>query len=315
MAGLMDNVDQRTNLVGQNRLEMLLFRLKGKQLFGINVFKVKEVLPCPRLTIMPKSKPVVRGVSHIRGGTTPILDLGLATGLAPLENISEAFVIVTEYNGRTQGFLVSSVDRIVNMNWEDIKPPPSGSGRNHFLTAITHVDERIVEIIDVEKVLSQVQPIVSEIGEGVLDPEIEARANGCEILMVDDSYTAIAQAEATFSSIGIRVHKATDGAKGLRKLQEWADAGENVADKLLMLVTDAEMPVMDGYMLTTEVRRDPRLRDLFIVLHTSLSGSFNEAMVQKVGCDAFLSKFQPDGLARLVQDRIRSLSDAASSAN
>src|ERR1700712_763774 len=113
MAGVLDSVNQRTQLVGQNRLELLLFRLDGKQLYGINVFKVKEVLQCPKLTHMPKSSPIVRGVASIRGGTIPILDLALATGGAPLGNIANAFVIITEYNTKIQGFLVHSVERIV----------------------------------------------------------------------------------------------------------------------------------------------------------------------------------------------------------
>ena len=150
MAGVMDSVNQRTQLVGQNRLELLLFRLNSNQLYGINVFKVKEVLQCPKLTIMPKSSPVVRGVANIRGGTIPILDLSMATGSAPLANIDNSFVIITEYNTKVQGFLVHSVERIVNMNWESIHPPPKGTGRDHYLTAVTHLDDKMVEIIDVD---------------------------------------------------------------------------------------------------------------------------------------------------------------------
>ncbi|MDU3294576.1 MAG: chemotaxis protein CheW, partial [Pseudomonas aeruginosa] len=116
MAGVLDSVNQRTQLVGQNRLELLLFRLDGNQLYGINVFKVKEVLQCPRLTVMPKSSPVVRGVANIRGGTIPILDLALATGRRGLQDLTNSFAIITEYNTKTQGFLVRSVERIVNMN-------------------------------------------------------------------------------------------------------------------------------------------------------------------------------------------------------
>lgn len=130
MAGLMDAVNQRTQLVGQNRLELLLFRLQGEQLYGINVFKVKEVLQCPRLTVMPKSSRVVRGVASIRGGTIPIIDLSLATSGAEQKELQNSFVIITEYNTRVQGFLVSSVERIVNMNWEEIHPPPKGAGRD-----------------------------------------------------------------------------------------------------------------------------------------------------------------------------------------
>ena len=106
MAGVMDSVNQRTQLVGQNRLELLLFRLDGQQLYGINVFKVREVLQCPKLTLMPKSSPVVCGVANIRGATIPILDLAMATGSGGLKDQSNPFVIITEYNTKTQGFLV-----------------------------------------------------------------------------------------------------------------------------------------------------------------------------------------------------------------
>lgn len=111
---------------------------------------------------------------------------------------------------------------------------------------------------------------------------------------MDDSSVALAQLRETLSQLGLKIHTASDGLKGLNMLKAWADAGEVLTDKLLMVFTDAEMPEMDGYRLTTEIRHDPRLRDLYVVLHTSLSGSFNLAMVQKVGCDNFLSKFQPE---------------------
>ena len=121
MAGVLDSVNQRTQLVGQNRLELLLFRLKGSQVYGVNVFKVKEVLQCPRLTAIPHRNPVVRGVAHIRGETIPIIDLGMAIRLPPVPDaeVATSFVIITEYNRKTQGFLVKGVDRIVNLNWEE----------------------------------------------------------------------------------------------------------------------------------------------------------------------------------------------------
>ncbi len=100
------------------------------------------------------------------------------------------------------------------------------------------------------------------------------------------------------------MHQETDGLKGLNRLKSWADEGLVLTDKLLMVFTDAEMPEMDGYRLTTEIRSDARLRDLYVVMHTSLSGSFNQAMVEKVGCDNFLSKFQPDKLVDVITDRL-----------
>ena len=123
--------------------------------------------------------------------------------------------------------------------------------------------------------------------------------------MVDDSQVAIDQARSTIEQLGITVHVKQNGAQALRQLQQWRDDGIDVTAKLLMVVTDAEMPEMDGYRLTTEIRKDPALKDLYVVLHTSLSGDFNKSMTEKVGCNDFLSKFQPDQLAMTVQNRIR----------
>ena len=304
MAGILDTVDQRTQLVGENRLEILMFRLAGRQLFAINVFKVQEVLQLPKLTLMPQRHAFVCGVVNLRGQTLPVIDLSQAIGMRPLQPTPESTIIVTEYNRSVQAFLVGGVDRIVNMNWESIMPPPSSAGRQHYLTAITKVDEQLVEVIDVEKVLAEIVPYNARVsGDKLADPVL-ARAQGREVLLVDDSSVALAQLRDTLSQLGMKLHVASDGLKALRMLKGWADAGEVVCEKLLMVFTDAEMPEMDGYRLTTEIRGDARLRQLYVVLHTSLSGSFNESMVKKVGCDNFLSKFQPDRLVDVVKQRL-----------
>lgn len=307
MASMLDAVDQRTKLVGENRLELLMFQLGGMQMFAINVFKVQEVVQLPRLNLMPHRHSSVAGVTHFRGRTVPVIDLSEAIGMRPIDRTKPCNLIVTEYNNTVQGFMVGEVDRIINMNWNEILPPPDGTGRQHYLTAITRVNERIVEIIDVEKVLAEISPYDSRVSDDVIDKELLQHTKGLEVLVVDDSSVGLAQCRSTLDFMGIKVHEATDGKRGLEKLKKWAADGEVVPEKLLMLITDAEMPEMDGYRLTREIREDPRLKDLYIVLHTSLSGSFNKAMVQKVGCDDFLSKFQPDKLASLIQDRIRSV--------
>lgn len=304
MAGILDSVDQRTQLVGENRLEILMFRLAGRQLFAINVFKVQEVLQMPKLTLMPHRHRFVCGVVNLRGQTLPVIDLSQAIGMRPIVPDERSTIIVTEYNRSVQAFLVGGVDRILNLNWESILPPPGGAGRQHYLTAITKVEEQLVEIIDVEKVLAEIVPYNAKIsGDRLADPVLE-RARGREVLLVDDSSVALAQLRETLSQLGLKMHVATDGLKGLHMLKKWADAGEVMTDKLLMVFTDAEMPEMDGYRLTTEIRQDPRLKDLYVVLHTSLSGSFNEAMVKKVGCNNFLSKFQPDKLVDVIRERL-----------
>jgi two-component system chemotaxis response regulator CheV len=137
-----------------------------------------------------------------------------------------------------------------------------------------------------------------------LEDPLLAQARGREVLLVDDSTVALAQLRETLTQLGLKLHIASDGLKALNMLKAWADTGVNMTDKLLMVFTDAEMPEMDGYRLTTEIRGDQRLRELYVVLHTSLSGSFNESMVKKVGCDNFLSKFQPDKLVDVVRERL-----------
>ena len=305
MASILDSVDQRTQLVGENRLELLTFRLQRGNLFAINVFKIQEVQTMPKLTVMPQCHPNVVGVTHARGRTIPVIDLSAAIGLGALQDRTNCNIIISEYNMTIQAFMVKSVDRIVNMNWEEIMPPPRGAGRSHYLTAITKLDKEIVEVIDVEKVLQEIAPSNTMVNPEVLDAAVISEAEGLEILAVDDSSVGLSQVRETVGQLGVRILSARDGATALRMLKKWADEGVDVPRKLAMVITDAEMPEMDGYRLTKEIREDPRLKDLFVILHTSLSGSFNKAMVDKVGCDDFLSKFEPDKLATVVQERIK----------
>lgn len=300
MAGVLDTVNQCTQLVGENRLELLLFRVNGRQVYGINVFKVKEVLQCPKLTILPGSNPVVRGVAHIRSGTIPIMDMSMATGNTPLQDLKTAFVIITEYNLKTQGFLVAGVERIINMNWGDIHPPPKGTGREHYLTAVTEVDKQLVEIIDVEKILAEVSPVNEQISEGVVTDDVQQRARARKVLIVDDSKIARKQVSRCLENIGVEVVALNDGRQAWEHLYGIAETGENISDHYMMMISDIEMPEMDGYTLTTRVRGDSRMAGFFIVLHSSLSGVFNKAMVEKVGANDFIAKFDPDILAERV---------------
>jgi two-component system, chemotaxis family, chemotaxis protein CheV len=304
MAGVMDSVNQRTQLVGQNRLELLLFRLGGQQMYGINVFKVKEVLQCPPLNAIPGRSAVVRGVAHIRGGTLPIMDMNLAIGRRALPDIANCFVIITEYNRTAQGFLVSSVERIVNMNWGDIHPPPKGAGKEHYLTAVTQVDGQLVEIIDVEKILAEVSPPREEISAGVVESDIAERAVQKHVLIVDDSSIARKQIQRVVESMGIKTTLKKDGLEAFNYLKDLLAAGKDPYNELVLIICDIEMPEMDGYTFTAELRNHPDLKKLHIILHTSLSGVFNEAMVKKVGADDFLAKFHPDELARRVNDHL-----------
>jgi len=309
MSSIMDSVNQRTQLVGENRLELLLFSLSSMQTFAINVFKVQEVVSLPRLSALPGSHSSIVGVVNMRGKTIPVINLPQAIGMKPLVPNDSCNLIITEYNRTIQGFLVGEIDQIVNTTWESIQPPPRTAGRGHYLTAITQIEREnrnsIVEIIDVEKVLAEIITYDTNISDGVLDEEIAHHMQGKKVLIVDDSSTARNLVRQTLSAVGIDVVEAYDGLKALELLQGWANAGKTVTDEILMMITDAEMPEMDGYKLTSEIREDARMSNLYIALNTSLSGSFNDAMAEKVGCNVFISKFQPDRLVEVVQDCLR----------
>lgn len=310
MSGLLASVDQRTQLVGENRLELLMFKLGSRHIFAINVFKVKEVITVPVLNQMPGSHKNMKGVTNYRGTSIPIIDLRQSIKMRANPDLQQSQnVIITEYNRSVQGFLIGDVMNIVNTSWSNIQPPPSTIGKQNYLTAITQIEVdgklELVEIIDVEKVLAEIIKYDTHISEEVLDAEVTDHLNGQNVLVVDDSATARWQIRDTLKQLGINIIEEKDGLKALRRLQKWADEGKKVTDEILMMFTDAEMPEMDGYRLTAEVRADERMSDLFIALNTSLSGSFNEAMVEKVGCDRFISKFQPDLLVDVVQQRMR----------
>ncbi len=298
----------RANLVGGNRLELLLFKVHGEQIYGINVFKVREVLQCPELTSLPNSHEVVRGVAHIRSSTIPVIDISMATGSEPLKNPQECFVIIAEYSGKVQGFLVSSVERIINLNWEEIHPPPKGAGANHYLTAVTHVDKKMVEIIDVERILAEVSPINEEVSEGIIEENIFEKAARLKVLMVDDSKIARKQISRCLDKVGVQVVTFENGAEAWNHLNEIADSGHHPKDEYLMLISDIEMPEMDGYTLVSKIKEQANLKDLFVVLHSSLSGVFNNDMVKKVGADEFIAKFDPDILANLVAKHVADVS-------
>ena len=249
---------------------------------------------------MPKLNSCIRGVAHIRGQTISVIDLSMAMGKRPIQDLSKCFIIISEYNRSIQGFLVHSVERIINMNWESILPPPKGAGRINYMTAVTEVDGELVEILDVERILNEISPVSTEVSTELGGSKRGAQSSrasraGCGRLF------GCAQAGST----------CTGGYRGaVRAGQGWTGSAQHVVgdvqngpihDQIALVISDIEMPEMDGYTFTAEIRNNPNLKDLHVILHTSLSGVFNQAMVQKVGANNFIAKFQPDELAKAVQ--------------
>lgn len=314
MAGVMDKVNQLTELVGQNRMELLLFRLSGlSQRYGINVFKVREVLPCPHLTVMPRLHQFVIGVAHIRGNTLSVIDLAYAIGGHPTKNYDKCYIIIAEYNRSTHAFLVSSVERIINMNWNKIMPPPKGAGHSNYMTAVTEVDDELIEILDVEKILDEIAPNNTQITSDAIKALVVPQ--GTRVLVADDSKVAIKQVKRALTEIGVDVIEAHDGKEALDTLHEMERQGHKVQETVSLVISDVEMPEMDGYTLCANIRNEPGLKDLYVILHTSLSGVFNQNMVSKAGANDFIPKFNPDELAAAVEKGLAIIASGTSGAD
>lgn len=296
---IIEKVDRLTRLAGRNRLELLLFRLKSNQIFGINVFKVREVLKCPPLRPIPHSHYQMRGVFHARGQTITVIDLSAVLGQGASEGTSDEFVIVTEYSGHVQGYLVQQVIRIVNLRWDDVKPPPVGIGSANYLTAVTTLDNQLVEILDVERVLAEIIGMEVEISEDKLAENIPLRNIPRRVFIADDSAVARRSITRVMEQLNIEYELAENGSEALEKLRAHAEQGP-ITERFAMLLSDIEMPQMDGYTLTKTIKSDPAMKGLYVCLHTSLSGSFNDSMAQSVGADKLVAKFDPDELASIV---------------
>ena len=247
---------------------------------------------------------MVRGIVHVREGTISVIDLNAAIGGQELPDAESSLLIITEYNTRVQGFLVSSVEKIINKKWDSVLPPPDVAGGEHYLTAVTHYGDQLIEVLDVEKVIAEVIPLRTEESSVLVEREVAEAAAASHVLIVDDSMIARKQIKRCVEQVGVATTVLNDGKEALDHLRALADAGENVGRKYLMMISDIEMPEMDGYTLTATLNEDDRLAGLHILLHTSLSGIFNLDMVRKVGADDFLAKYHPDELAVKVIERI-----------
>ena len=309
MSGILDSVNLRTQLVGQNRLELLLFNLETEQQYGINVFKVREVLQCPKLTEIPRLTSAIKGMAHIRGETIPVLDLSEAIGRPALsrDEPGDAFLIVAEYNKRTLAFLVRKVDRIINTNWDQIAAPPAEIGVENYLTAIFEYEDALIEILDVEQILADLYPMSTEVSAELATSDIREKAKSYQVLIVDDSSVARNQMQRSLENLGVKVTQCNNGMEAWKLLDGLAASGIDINEHFLMMISDIEMPEVDGYTLTAMVREDERMDNMHIVLHTSLSGGFNVSMVKKVGANGFLAKFNPNDLASAVIDRINAV--------
>jgi len=297
MAKWMAEIDQRTRLAGANQMELLMFHLGTEEIYGINVFKIREVMQLPLVTRIPDSDPRILGLVNLRGENIALVDLAQAIGLGRMETAG-AKLIIAEYNDNKQGFLVSGVDRIIRMSWEQIKIPPVmvQSSRQGAVTAVTQLEDgRMVLILDVEKVLAELHPRADD--EVLVGIEMVKELAGKRVLVADDSIVARKQIMKTLERLGMKWEETQTGKEALTRLRELADkaevAGKTIYDYLAGVITDIEMPEMDGFSLTKHIREDPRFQGLPILMHSSLSGECNVEKGKAMGVTDYVTKFQP----------------------
>jgi len=291
---LLDSIDARTKLVGSNKMEILLFTLGTNEIFGINVFKVREVSQTPPVTKTPNMPHGVEGVISIRGNIIPVIALAKMIHLEGAPEETGQTMIVTEYSRRTQGFLVHDVDRIIRVDWEKVKPPEAMlTGNEGLITAITELEDgKLVSLLDVEQILA------SSIGETPIpDLQMVEMANDTSILYADDSAVARKEISMVLDKLGVKYQATNNGLEAWEKLQGLANRAKNdgipLHSQIKLILVDAEMPEMDGYVLTKNIKSDPRFAGIPVVMHSSLSSEANRAMGQRVGVDAYVAKFDP----------------------
>ncbi|MBF0143311.1 MAG: chemotaxis protein CheV [Magnetococcales bacterium] len=302
-------IEQRANLAFSNEMEMLTFYLTDGQLYGLNVFKIIEILETPKhVTEVPNSHPAIKGAIDFRGRAIPLIDLSDAMGLVPLDyrnNLS--YVLVCEYSTTVQGFLISHPNMLINKRWDDIIKPSGDIYDSSYLTAITYVDGVTIQVLDVEKILSEIVGIDSAISTELLDRSKGIVRKEHRILAVDDSKAARTLIGSAMSQLGIRCTILDNGPEALALLEKTTE-GKGGEDPFTVIFSDIEMPVMDGFTFTRKVKGDPRFSGIYLALHSSLSNKSNEDKARQMGADAFIPKFQPDNIAKVILDQLEKAS-------
>lgn len=310
MSELLKSIDARTRLAGTNKLEILLFTLGvdqrsgRRETFGINVFKVREVMRTPEITRAPDMPPGIEGMVSLRSQLTAVIDLAK---FAKVQTATEPeIMIVTEYNGHTQGFLVEAVDTILRLDWAQMKVPPDMMSveMGGMVTSVTELaDGRIVMMLDVERILAETTHKDDDITFRNINPLKSQKER--TVFFADDSSVARNQMEKTLDAMHVRHLSAINGRRAwdeLRRIAEYAD-GQNieVRDLIQLIITDVEMPEMDGYLLTRMIKSDTRFAHIPVLMHSSLSGDSNDKHGRENGVDEYIYKFEPQRLAEVIK--------------
>src|ERR1035437_2100492 len=305
MSELLKNIDARTKLAGTNKVEILLFSLGTnlvtgrRETFGINVFKVREVMRTPPITSAPDMPVSVEGMVSLRGSLVPVVDLAQYAKVNT--DAPRSIMIVTEYAGHTQGFLVEAVDTILRLDWSQMKVPPEmlRAEMGGLVTAVTELpDGRLGMMMDVEKVLSETTNYDEEVVFRNIKPLNDPSLT---VYFADDSVVARKQITRTLEAMNVKYVAAINGREAWNELEKVAayaqTSGQKITDLVSLVLTDVEMPEMDGYILTKKITSDQRFSGVQVIMHSSLSGMSNQQLGKSVGVDEYVPKFEAQKLS------------------
>jgi len=290
MTSSLDEALQRTKLAQSNQMEMLTFRLTDEQLYGINVFKIIEIIECPHhIDRMPNSHPAVKGALDFRGNALAVIDLSEAVGLPSKDFRDElAYIIICEYNQSLTAFIIHSPDTLLTRSWQDIHKPAGVNAQS--LVAIAYADGgEAIMLLDIESILSEIIGIERNF-KSLAMTEAEGKGTGRHVLVVDDSRTAIMLLQSVLDKMGFTNTARMSATQALEYL-------EQEHSRVDLVISDIEMPGMDGFTFTRTMRENEHYKHLKVILHSSMSNPSNRIKAEQCGADRFVAKFDPDSLA------------------
>jgi two-component system chemotaxis response regulator CheV len=294
----LDEALRRSKLSSTNQMEMLTFRLTDAQLYGINVFKIIEILECPRrINKLPQAHPAIKGIVSFRGQGITVIDLSEAIGLAAVDYQNElGYLVVCEYNNQLNAFLVKQTETLLTRGWDEIKKPEGFPAPS--IVAIAQADDQeMILILDIETVLIDVVGMDSAVRHDLFQ-NLAAKCKDKNVLLVDDSKSAMGLMKQTMESLGIRYTSFDSAVKALGFLEKQRDA--QPANTFDLIISDIEMPGMDGFTFTRSLRALPEFARIPIALHSSMSNPTNRDKAKEAGANEFIAKFDPDALGQLI---------------
>lgn len=312
--------ETRVLKTGTNEMELVDFRIfkqiKEKTyegIYGVNVAKVREIIKIPKLTELPGAPKYIEGIFDLRGVVIPVVNLARWMGInTPEEDRDKQRVIIAEFSKILVGFIVSEAKRIRRISWADIEPATfsttggDGGFDKSKVTGVTKIEnDDVLLILDFESIVKDL---------GLYQPNVEVdsvmeKFTG-KAMVIDDSLTARKIVKDTLVKMGLSVIEATDGTEALEKLDElYENMGDKITSELRIIISDVEMPRMDGFHFAAKVKDDPRFKAIPIVFNSSISDHFSDSRGKEAGGEGYLVKFDANifvpEIAKVIKSHIK----------